>query len=121
MSRTISAEGGAKRRGRRIPRSGVRQIVAGHFVAVIGSFHVKSEEGFCRRDEIRRRRSVAVVEKSTSSPALNGRAEIYRESRTLSTWQIVAGKFRPKKKRRGQGNKKLCKSFQFVGGGRIKL
>jgi len=49
-----------------------------------------------------------------------GRVEIYRETRTLSIWQIVAGKFRPKK-RRGQGNKKLCKSFQFVGGGKIKL
>ena len=70
MSRTIFRE--AKRRGRRIPRSGVRQFVAGHFVAVIGSFHVKSEEGFCRRDEIRRRRSVAVVEKSTTTPALMG-------------------------------------------------
>jgi hypothetical protein len=50
-----------------------------------------------------------------------GRVKIYRETRTLSIWQIVAGKFRPKKKRRGQGNKKLCKSFQFVGGGKIKL
>jgi len=30
-----------------------------------------------------------------------GRGEIYRETRTLSIWQIVAGKFRPKKKRRG--------------------
>jgi len=50
-----------------------------------------------------------------------GRVEIYRESRTLSIWQIVAGKFRPKKKRRGQGNKKLCRSFHFVGGGKIKL
>ena len=26
-----------------------------------------------------------------------GRVEIYRETRTLSIWQIVAGKFRPKK------------------------
>ena len=50
-----------------------------------------------------------------------GRVEIYRETRTLSIGQIVAGKFRPKKKRRGQGNKKLCKLFQFVGGGKIKL
>ena len=50
-----------------------------------------------------------------------GRVEIYRETRTLSIRQIVAGKFKPKKKRRGQGNKKLCKSFQFVGGGKIKL
>jgi len=50
-----------------------------------------------------------------------GRVEIYRETRILSIRQIVAGKFRPKKKRRGQGNKKLCKSFQFVGGGKIKL
>ena len=50
-----------------------------------------------------------------------GRVEIYRETRTLSIWQIVAGKFRPKKKCRGQGNKKLCKSSHFVGGGRIKL
>jgi len=35
MSRTIFR--GAKRRGRRIPRRGARQFVAGHFVAVIGS------------------------------------------------------------------------------------
>jgi len=40
-------------------------------------------------------------------PRPNGWGEIYRESRTLSIGHIVAGKFRPKKKRRGQGNKKL--------------
>jgi len=50
-----------------------------------------------------------------------GRVEIYRETRFLSIRQIVAGKFRPKKNVRGQGNKKLCKSSQFVGGGKIKL
>ena len=50
-----------------------------------------------------------------------GRVKNYRENRILSTGQIVAGKFRPKKNVRGQGNKKLCKSFQFVGGGKIKL
>ena len=35
-------------------------------------------------------------------PRPNGWGEIYRETRTLSIWQIVAGKFRPKKKCRGQ-------------------
>jgi hypothetical protein len=47
----------------------------------------------------------------------------------LSIWQIVACKFRPKKKRRGQTlisngngeNKKDSKSSHFVGGGKIKL
>ena len=54
-------------------------------------------------------------------PHPKGRVKNYRENRILSTGQIVAGKFRPKKNVRGQGNKKLCKSFQFVGGGKIKL
>jgi hypothetical protein len=47
----------------------------------------------------------------------------------LSIGHSVAGKFRPKKKRRGQTlissgkgeNKKDSKSSHFVGGGRIKL
>ena len=54
-------------------------------------------------------------------PLPKGRVKNYRENRILSIRQIVAGKFRPKKNVRGQGNKKLCKSFQFVGGGKIKL
>ncbi len=54
-------------------------------------------------------------------PHPKGRVKNYRENRILSTGQIVARKFRPKKKRRGQGNKKLCKSSHFVGGGKIKL
>ena len=75
-----------------------------------------------RRDEIRRRRSATYCRRLVHHhPHPIGRVEIYREPRILSIRQIVAGKFRPKKKRRGQGNKKLCKSFQFVGGGRIKL
>ena len=97
MSRTISPK--AKRRGRGIAERG--------FVAV-----TKSAEGEAAANC---RRLFHLL------PHPIGRVEIYRESRTLSIWQIVAGKFRPKKKRRGQGNKKLCKSFQFVGGGKIKL
>ena len=54
-------------------------------------------------------------------PHPKGRVKNYRENRILSTGQIVAGKFKPKKKRRGQRNKKLCKSSHFVGGGKIKL
>ena len=44
-----------------------------------------------------------------------GRVEIYRETRTLSIRQIVAGKFRPKKKRRGQENNKSPNLFQSYG------
>ena len=51
-----------------------------------------------RRDEIRRRRSATHCRRSFHHrPRPIGRAEIYRESRTLSIWHIVAGKFRPKK------------------------
>ena len=76
MSRTIFR--GAKRRGRRIPRSGVRQFVAGHFVAVIGS-------------------RIFSRENTTATPTLYGWAEIYRESRTLSIGHSVAGKCGRKK------------------------
>ena len=78
MSRTISPK--AKRRGRRIAKRG--------FVAV-----TKSAEGEAAANC---RRLFHLL------PHPIGRVEIYRESRTLSIWQIVAGKFRPKKKRRGQ-------------------
>ena len=105
MSRTISPK--AKRRGRRIAKRG--------FVAV-----TKSAEG----------EAVANCRRSVHHhPRPIGRVEIYRETRFLSTGQIVAGKFRPKKKRRGQTlisngngeNKKDSKSSHFVGGGKIKL
>ena len=71
-----------------------RALCRGHRIAKRGFVAVKkSAEGgavtICRR-------------KIHHHPRPIGRGEIYRESRTLSIWQIVAGKFRPKKKRRGQ-------------------
>ena len=73
MSRTISPK--AKRRGRGIAERG--------FVTV-----TKSAEGEAAANC---RRLFHLL------PHPIGRVEIYRESRTLSIWQIVAGKFRPKK------------------------
>ena len=80
-----------------------------------GSFHVKTPP----RSAKRRRDILSQIYHHLPHPY--GRAEIYRESRILSIGHSVAGKFRPKKKRRGQGNKKLCRLFQFIGGGKIKL
>ena len=97
MSRTIFPPKAEPSPWRNSAEGGARHFVAGHCVAV-----VESRSGILSpwrkppKAERRGRRKVH------HHPRPIGRVEIYRETRTLSIWQIVAGKFRPKKKRRGQ-------------------